>query len=125
MLPRKLPKQRMMPPKSTAPIRCPGHYAEVKGLECSVAGKLKPPHHECQYENGKSDGHHTTTRGAGGGDETLAPLCRYHHSLLDSPGWSQKRMEQEAGISFAAISSGLWQRGNAANRYRKKQENGR
>lgn len=100
--PTKTKRPRMMPPKATAPIRCPGHRADVRKYPCCVAGRLPDPVRQCQ---GPIEAHHTTTRGAGGGDETCAPICHFHHMLLDSPGWSQKRMEMLAGISFAAVAA--------------------
>lgn len=103
---RKLPKRRMMPPKETARIECDGHRALIRSHECCVAGKLKPPHDQCVYRHdGKSDPHHSKTRGAYGGDETCVPLCRYHHNLLDSPGWSQEEMEKQAKVSFRQIAA--------------------
>lgn len=34
----------------------------------------------------KAEAHHVTTRGAGGGDYTAAPLCRDHHAALHNVG---------------------------------------
>lgn len=106
--PTKIKRPPMMPPKPSARIECSKHKAFVKSHACCVAGKLNPPHDQCRYaEGGLSDPHHSKTRGAYGGDETCVSLCRYHHDLLDSPGWSQPRMEAEAKVSFAAIAAEL------------------
>ena len=34
----------------------------------------------------RSEAHHLTTRGAGGGDYTATPLCREHHAKLHTLG---------------------------------------
>lgn len=116
-------RQRMMPPKEGSPIDVPHHRAFVRKRECCVAGKLTEPHRECVYAaDGQSDPHHSKTRGAGGGDESCVPLCRYHHNLLDSPNWSQQRLEREARVSFADISAGLWRISPPAQRYRLKHQ---
>lgn len=48
------------------------------------------------------DPHHSPTRGAQGTKDPeklhpgkTSPVCRWHHGMLDSPGWSERRFEEE------------------------------
>jgi hypothetical protein len=89
-----------------------GEQANVcRGLPCCACGpSLYGPDLLAlafMSETPISDAHHAVTRGAGGKDADTVPLCPGpggHHALLDSPGWSQKRLEQEVGISFATVA---------------------
>lgn len=114
MIPRKRPRPKMGIRQSTR-VDCPGHRRYVKSLECACKGRGQ------RLCWGPIDAHHQVTRGADGGDEQCVPLCRGHHSLLDSPGWSQKRLEAECGVDFAHVAEVLWKIGPAARRYRAKQ----
>jgi len=120
---RKFP--RMMPPKEGAPISCPRHLQFVRGFECvalgktATAGPLAGQKHECW---GGIEAHHVTTRGAGGGDDETAPVCRGLHSLLDSPGWSQPLVEKAYGIDFHAIAADLWKQSKPGREYRRARE---
>ena len=97
-------------------INCPGHRKFVRGFECCA--KDRGPY-RCE---GPMDAHHSTTRGAGGGDETVVPLCRLHHSLLDSPGWSQPKFEAVHGLDFTEIASDLWRKSHHRIAWERKQE---
>ena len=115
----RLPPKRKRPKmgvRQSDKIDCPGHRRYVKSLECVCR------HHPAIKCDGPMDPHHQRTRGAGGGDDEVVPLCRRHHSLLDSPNWSQKRLEAECKVDFAEIAAGLWRTGKAAQRYRKRRE---
>jgi hypothetical protein len=53
------------------------------------------------------DPHHSPTRGAQGSKDPekihpnkVSPLCRFHHSLLDSPGWSEPEFEKVFCVNF-------------------------
>ncbi len=89
-LPRRRPKERR---KLDTRVKCPGHLKFVREeFECSIKGRVcksTGERHECW---GPIDAHHVRTRGAGGGDEQVVSLCRGAHSLLDSWGWSAKRV---------------------------------
>lgn len=114
---RRLPQRRKRPKmgvREPSRIDCPGHRRFVKSLECVCR------HHPEIKCSGPMDPHHQQTRGAGGGDDQVVPLCRTHHSLLDSPWWSQKRLEAECGVDFAEIAAGLWKISKPAQRYRDK-----
>lgn len=115
IIPRKRPRPKMGVHVSGR-VQCPGHLAYVRRLECSCKN-----HERFKCDGGPSDAHHYVTRGAGGGDDQTVPLCRFHHMLLDSPGWSQKRLEAECGVDFAHIAEVLWKISPAARRYRAKQ----
>ncbi len=103
--------RRLKPPKmgvrQSTRIDCPGHLKWVRGFACAVGCTKFGIVPNCLAP---IDAHHTTTRGAGGGDDTVIPLCRYHHSLLDSPGWSQKRLEEACGVDFKQLAADLWRR---------------
>lgn len=90
------------------PIKCPGHRKWVRGRNCELAGRSKKSDGEPHKCWGPIDFHHVTTRGAGGGDDTGIPLCRGAHSLLDSPWWSQTRVEDEYGVNFMTAANEYW-----------------
>jgi hypothetical protein len=103
MLPKRKKRERMGV-RELNPYDIQGHRSFVKRYECSVKDKV--PGHECW---GVIDPHHYKTVGAHGQDDrNCVPLCRGHHSLLDSPGWSQKRLEEIAKVSFEKIAADLW-----------------
>jgi len=112
-----LPKRRRparMGLREPSKIICSGHIQWVRGHECLLAGK-NDPKHPCV---GKVQAHHSTTRGAGGGDETVVPLCVGHHAQLESPGWSQRRMEQVYGLNMQAVADALWESSPHGKKYR-------
>jgi hypothetical protein len=108
--------------KTDGRIICHGHKKFVRGFGCCLAGKVgqhdgKP--HVCE---GPIDFHHSKTVGSGGGDETGVPLCRYLHMLLDSPGWSQKRVEESYTVAFSQIAEHLWKISPHGKAYRRERE---
>lgn len=114
MIPKRRTRPKMMAPKEDAPIKCAGHLKWVRGHECTIAGKSRnafvsgfigPERHVCE---GRIEAHHTPTRGAGGGDDSVVPLCSYAHAILDSPGWSERRLEQEYRVDLRATALALW-----------------
>ena len=68
---------------------------------------------------GEPDPHHVSAKGMGGGDPweldraNVAPLCRRHHQLGDSPGWSWQRFQQELDVDLEAVALALWRRWEA------------
>ena len=114
----RLPPKRKRPKmgvRQSSVIDCPGHRRWVKSLECLCRNH---PTIKCE---GDMDPHHVRTRGAGGGDEQVIPLCRRHHSLLDSPWYTPARLEAECQVDFAEVARGLWAISDAGKRYRMKQ----
>jgi hypothetical protein len=109
MIPARRKRPKMMAPKDDAPIKCPGHMKWVRGHECSVAGKgVFGPlgtfvgFHECE---GRMEAHHVKSRGAGGGDEQVVPLCSLaHKNIHDGCGFSGV-----SGSDLALIAKRLWQ----------------
>ena len=102
-LPRRAKRPRMGVKEPTV-IKCPGHLAWVrKRFDCAVAARI--PERPCW---GGIEAHHVRTRGAGGGDEQVVPLCRGHHAQLDSPAWSSTRFEQVYKINMADMAADLW-----------------
>lgn len=106
-------KRPKMGVKVSSKIACEPHKRWVRGFACICAG------HERFKCEGRMEAHHQRTVGAGGGDEQVVPLCAFHHALLDSPGWSQKRLEAECGVDFEKVAEGLWRISPAGIRYRK------
>lgn len=81
----------------------------VRAVEiCRVPG--------CGREN--PDPHHVSARKAGRSrnpwaedTRNVCPLCRTHHQLGDSPGWSWKRFETEImGVPLVVIADEVWNR---------------
>lgn len=103
MIKRRKPK-KMMQPKESAPIACPGHLQYVRGYECvfeglvgkTPTGKDTEPH-ECM---GKIAAHHVKSRGAGGGDEQVVPLCTLAHS--------QQHGGYKYPVDLKALADKLW-----------------
>ena len=111
------PKRRKKPRmglRESARIKCPAHLRYVRGFEC-VAGPLGK--YGCQ---GRIEAHHVRTRGAGGGDEQVVPLCSLHHAQLDSPGWSSKKFEAVYAIDMKAIAERLWFRSPHRRKHEKR-----
>jgi len=107
-------------------IKCPGHLKWVRGHECLCAGKmarvvvgedyaLVP--HECL---GKIEVHHVTSRGAGGGDEQVVPLCSRAHADGHRTGWAT--FEQRYRLDLASTAAGLWKRSPHRLKYERKTE---
>lgn len=56
-----------------------------------------------------SDPHHVRTRGSGAGEASdCAPLCRHHHTEIDSPGWGTATFGATYGIDLHGIARMLW-----------------
>ena len=52
----------------------------------------------------------------------MIPLCRFHHSKLDSPGWSSKRFEASYNIDMKELALEFARQSPALQRYRAKQK---
>ncbi len=111
----KLPPKRKRKPNRVASIRCPGHKADIKRYGCALERKFSPTskHYEC---SGPIDPHHVIYLSAGGGDDTLAPLCRGHHDLTHEK--RKEWIEAETGVDLLAMGAEMWRIGDAAKRYR-------
>jgi len=99
---RKRPK--MQAAKPDAPIVCPGHTKWVRGHECLIAPKYAAALHQC---SGRIEAHHVKTRGAGGGDEQVVPLCSSAHQVLHAVG--HETFQRTHRIDLALIAKRLWQ----------------
>lgn len=116
------PKEKMGCKLPSTRIDCEAHRKFIKSRYCCLTGKTDQKTGELHVCWGYRDPHHTTTRGAGGGDETCVPLCRGGHDLLDSPGWSQKHLEERYGVDLKAIAAQLWEISPAGKKYRRERE---
>lgn len=124
MIPRRL-KRPKMGLRESSRIECQPHRKWVRGFECCAAKALRQGLNEkgvipCA---GQMEAHHSKTRGAWGGDETVVPLCHDHHMQLDSPGWSQKKFEAVYRVDFADTAARLWN--DPKNRHRIRYEDKR
>ncbi len=115
MIPRRRKPDRMGIRQGDGRIHCDAHVRWTRGFRCCAEGRGPFP---CE---GRIEAHHTKTRGAWGGDETVVPLCSFHHAQLDSPGWSQKRFEQEYAVDFPRLAAELWTKSPHGQRYRREQ----
>ena len=104
-----LPRRRTRPKmglRQSSVVRCPAHTAWVrKRYDCAVKDATATEHYPCW---GRIETHHVKTRGAGGGDEQVVPLCQGHHALLDSPAWSSTRFERDFKINMKDLADTLW-----------------
>ncbi len=86
-----------------------GHLRWTAGCECVVARKTSPKYgHRHIPCGGKMDPHHVKTRGAGGGDDQVVPLCRDHHSQLDSWGIGQETFQDIYGVDLPKLAGETW-----------------
>jgi hypothetical protein len=129
-LQRKTPLAKGPGPKHTVPLRdaplrpkskdtkkAVAKHAEEFGPQAALCRTL--PCHFCfpalyaedleallyQSERRISDPHHSPTVGAGGKDKDTSPACPDHHKRLDSPGWSEKRLEAETGTDCRGVAA--------------------
>jgi hypothetical protein len=68
---------------------------------------------------GRLDPHHVVTRGAGGGDEQVVPLCRRHHDICHD--LKTLRFDALYGTDIAETARVLWEQSPAGRAYRIKQ----
>ena len=115
--PRSLPKVRKKPRRTSA-IKCRAHLNWVKReFQCTLVGLTdkdagKP--HECW---GPIDPDHIRTRGAGGGDEQVWPVCRGGHDLKGST--TPAEVNRRFGINVQEIGARLWEISPAGKSYRR------
>jgi hypothetical protein len=70
------------------PITSKVHRDWVKSLGCGIC------------RDPSADPHHVTSRGAGGGDETVVNLCRQHHTEFHNTGrWT---FQEKYGVDLTA-----------------------
>jgi len=106
-------------PRRQKAIRCRPHVDWVlENFQCILAGKVCKSTGKKHVCEGPLDPDHYPTRGAGGGDNNVSPICRGGHSLVDSPNWSRPRVEEEYGVSFGATGDALWEVSPYGKQYR-------
>jgi hypothetical protein len=90
-------------------VICPGHCKVVRTkYQCAIAGRTQKTSGEVHECYGRIDPHHVSSRGAGGGDHQVAPLCRKAHDLGESPNWSWLRFKAEYGVDLEKMAEQLW-----------------
>ena len=57
---------------------------------------------------GRCDPHHVKTRGAGGDDSQVVPLCRRHHNQLDSWGIGQETFQDIYKVNLLELATEYW-----------------
>lgn len=106
MLPQRRVKVRL---KESTRVDLPKFRSFVKTKYlCALAGKVCKSTGHPHVCEGPLDPHHTPTKGAGGDDRSIVPLCRKAHTLLDVPNWSEKRVEAEYGVEFRPMAAELF-----------------
>lgn len=117
--PRKAIKKRAKPRRTSA-IKCRAHLDYVvEEFDCSIRGKVCKVSGEVHECAGPIDPDHIITRGAGGGDEQVWPLCRKAHDLRGSLGLSE--LERRYGVDATDIGASLWDISPAGRAYRFKE----
>lgn len=113
MIPKRL-KRSKMGLRDSSVIKCAGHLKWVRGHECCIAGVFGTSDiHRCF---GRMEAHHSTTRGAGGGDETAVPLCTAAHSIGHAIGW--ETFERRFRVDLEKIAAELWKQSPHGRTYR-------
>lgn len=73
-----------------------GPHAEfIRSLPCTIC-----------WSPGPNDPHHVETRGAGGGESDLIPLCRNHHNEFHRQG--KAFFQTKYKIDLGKIARYLW-----------------
>lgn len=113
MRPQRRKRQRFGTRENEGPLKCAGHLQWVRGHECCLTGKWRivrdnsgAPFTQDHVCEGRMEAHHSTTRGAGGGDDVAVPLCTKAHMEGHKIGWTT--FEKRWGVDLAKISAELW-----------------
>lgn len=107
-------KRAKMGVREPSRVVCPSHLKWTRGHACCIDSVVaQGEQHFCQ---GRIEAHHVTTRGAGGGDETVVPLCTKAHGLVHSMGC--ETFGKTFGVDLEQIAAGLWR----ASPHRRKYE---
>lgn len=76
------------------------HLADVRKLPCCACLQLG------EKQRTRTEAHHTTTRGAFGGDDSAVPLCTRHHKLWHLIG--RKSFKTRTGVDVVDVARSLW-----------------
>ena len=116
--PRRRPR---MNPRPDGPVRCEGHLAWIRKRTCCVANAdFGPKAIVC--DGGRSDPHHVKTRGAGGDDSQVVPLCRAHHSQIDSWNCGTQTFEAIYKVELLTLAGEYWRLSPAGMKHRMARE---
>jgi len=102
-------KHRAMNVQAPARVDCAGHLKWVRGHICLVEGVNG---HTC---SGRIEAHHVISRGAGGGDEQVVPLCSGAHDDGHLRGWDT--FARDYGVDLDKIAAAFWQQSPHRARY--------
>lgn len=106
-----IPKVRTRPRRTSA-IKCRAHLRWVTStFDCLI--KFREGH-TCA---GPIDPHHVVSRGAGGGDEQVAPLCRNAHTHVHSMGVDS--FNEFFRVDLASTAAILWEQSPHGKLYRR------
>ena len=76
------------------------HLRDVRKLPCCACVHLG------EKQTTRTEAHHTRTRGAFGGDDTVVPLCTRHHKLWHLIG--RKSFKARTGVDVVTVAKSLW-----------------
>lgn len=100
-------KRPKMGLRESSVIKCPSHMKWVRGHECCISNHPWSDNLRCAHGcSGRIEAHHSTTRGAGGGDETVVPLCSAAHQEGHTIGWTT--FERRYRVDLTNIAQTLW-----------------
>lgn len=108
-------KRSKMGVRCLSVIDCPGHMKWVRGHTCVIEGRGE---HVCY---GRMEAHHVVSRGAGGGDEQVVPLCAHAHGDGHLRGW--ETFAKEFGVDLPAIAALFWKQSPHRLKYEQSHNN--
>ena len=92
------------PRQKSISVKDPAHLDYIRSLPCTVGTT-----HGCF---GRIVAHHDPTKGAGGHDRAVVPLCWLHHSEIHTIG--RKSFDKKYGVNLRKLGPILSERNKAA-----------
>lgn len=104
-------------PRRVKAIRCRPHLDwVVEEFDCAIKGKVDKKTGMVHVCCGPVDPDHIRTRGAGGGDEQVWPLCRGAHTLKGTIPLEE--FEDRFGVEAVPMAAELWDKSPHGKAYR-------
>lgn len=98
-------KPRKKPRRKKAIVCRPHCDWVIENYDCLLKGKINKRTGEMHVCVGQVEPHHDPSRGAGGGDNNVVPLCHGGHRLShDDP-----RTEDDHDVNYRETGDALWQ----------------